>query len=101
MGEATSADLQDFAAVERGRYLATAADCGSCHTTVGGSNHPFAGGRPIETPFGTLVAPNITPDRETGIGVWSDNEFDAAVRSGMRRDGNGSIRPCRFPISRG
>jgi mono/diheme cytochrome c family protein len=80
------AGSQDFAAVERGRYLANAADCGSCHT-VPGSSHPFSGGRPIETPFGTLVAPNITPDRETGIGDWTDDEFDAAVRQGRRRDG--------------
>jgi mono/diheme cytochrome c family protein len=62
---ATGARLQDFAAVARGRYLANAADCGSCHT-VPGSDRPFRGGRPIERPFGVLVAPNITPDRETG-----------------------------------
>jgi len=78
--------LQDFAAVERGRYLADAADCKSCHT-VPGSDRLFGGGRPIETPFGTLVSPNITPDRETGIGSWTDDEFDAAVRHGRRRDG--------------
>jgi mono/diheme cytochrome c family protein len=81
-----SADLQDFATIERGRYLAHAADCGSCHT-VPGSGHPFGGGRPIETPFGVLVAPNITTDLETGIGAWTDDEFDAAVRQGRRRDG--------------
>ena len=50
-------------------------------------SRPFAGGRPIETPFGNIVAPNITPDLETGIGGWSDDEFDAAVRKGIRRDG--------------
>src|SRR5579863_10123531 len=82
----TSGDLQDFAAVERGRYLVTAADCGSCHT-VPGSDHPFAGGRPIETPVGVLAAPNITPDRETGIGAWTDDEFDSAVRRGRSRNG--------------
>jgi mono/diheme cytochrome c family protein len=53
-----------------------------------GSNRPFAGGRPIETPFGNIVAPNITPDPETGIGSWSDEQFDAAVRKGLRRDGS-------------
>ena len=90
------ADLQDFAAVERGRYLASAADCGSCHT-IPGSDHPFSGGRPIETPFGVLVAPNITPDRETGIGAWSDEEFDAAVRSGRRRDGKRLYPAMPFP----
>lgn len=96
VGEATSAGLQDFSSVERGRYLATAADCGSCHT-IPGSDHPFSGGRPIETPFGVLVAPNITPDRETGIGAWSDDEFDAAVRKGVRRDGKRLYPAMPFP----
>ena len=96
VGDSTSAGLQDFAAVERGRYLASAADCASCHTVIS-SNHPFSGGRPIETPFGTLVAPNITPDRETGIGAWSDDEFDAAVRKGMRRDGKRLYPAMPFP----
>jgi mono/diheme cytochrome c family protein len=84
-GIVDGASTQDFAAVERGRYLANAADCSSCHT-VAGSNHPFAGGRSIETPFGVLAAPNITPDRETGIGSWTDDEFDAAVRTGLSRN---------------
>lgn len=96
VGEATSAGLQDFAAVERGRYLANAADCGSCHT-VPGNDHPFSGGRPIETPFGVLVSPNITPDRETGIGAWSDEEFEAAVRNGRRRDGKRLYPAMPFP----
>jgi mono/diheme cytochrome c family protein len=79
-------DPQDFSQIEKGRYLAEAGDCASCHT-VGGSGQPFAGGRTIETPFGNVAAPNITPDRETGIGAWTDDEFDAAVRRGVRRDG--------------
>src|SRR5689334_11543681 len=86
IGAVRSAGLQDFAEIERGRYLANAADCGSCHT-VPGSNQPFAGGRPIETPFGNLTSPNITPDRDTGIGMWTDDEFDAAVRQGRARGG--------------
>ena len=88
--------MQDFAAVERGRYLATAADCGSCHT-VPGSDQPFGGGRPIETPFGVLAAPNITPDRETGIGDWTDDEFDAAVRHGVSRNGARLYPAMPFP----
>jgi mono/diheme cytochrome c family protein len=80
-------DPQDFTQIERGRYLAVLSDCASCHT-VPGSNQPFAGGRPIETPFGNIVAPNITPDPETGIGSWSDDAFDAAVRHGLRRNGS-------------
>lgn len=100
LGAATSAslsgDLQDFAAVERGRYLTTAADCGSCHT-VPGNGQPFAGGRPIETPFGVLAAPNITPDRETGIGAWTDDQFEAAVRNGRSRNGARLYPAMPFP----
>jgi mono/diheme cytochrome c family protein len=64
-----------------------ASDCVSCHT-VPDSKQPFAGGRAIETPFGNIFAPNITPDPETGIGAWSDDEFDAAVRKGIGRTGS-------------
>jgi mono/diheme cytochrome c family protein len=78
---------QDFTQIERGRYLATAADCTGCHTKPG-SNKRFSGGRSIETPFGGILAPNITPDRQTGIGAWSDDEFDAALRRGVRPDGS-------------
>src|SRR5438270_1842053 len=95
-GPGASADLQDFAAVERGRYLTDAADCGSCHT-IPGSEHPFSGGRPIETPFGVLASPNITPDRETGIGNWTDDEFDAAVRQGRSRNGARLYPAMPFP----
>src|SRR6201999_645335 len=89
-------DLQDFSAIERGRYLATSADCGSCHT-VPGSDQPFAGGRAIETPFGVLAAPNITPERETGIGAWTDDQFDAAVRNGRSRNGARLYPAMPFP----
>jgi mono/diheme cytochrome c family protein len=78
---------QDFSQIERGRYLAIASDCTGCHT-VRGSHQPFAGGRAIETPFGNITSPNITPDRDTGIGAWSDEEFDAALRKGVRPDGS-------------
>src|SRR5262249_34439541 len=78
-------DPQDFATAERGHYLPLAADCGACHTARDGK--PYAGGRPIETPFGMLVAPNITPDRETGIGAWSDDAFVSALLDGRRPDG--------------
>jgi mono/diheme cytochrome c family protein len=76
---------QDFTQIERGRYLVTAADCAACHSGQGLA--PFAGGRAIETPFGDVLASNITPDQETGIGAWSDDDFDAALRQGKRRDG--------------
>ncbi|MGO4707341.1 cytochrome c [Microvirga sp. 2MCAF38] len=83
---ASAADAQDFARIERGRYLATTADCAACHT-LPDQKQPFAGGRSIETPFGMIVAPNITPDFETGIGAWTDDEFDTALREGRRPDG--------------
>jgi mono/diheme cytochrome c family protein len=79
-------DAQDFTTVDRGRYLSILSDCASCHT-VPQKNQPFAGGRPIETPFGSIVAPNITPDMETGIGSWTDDQFDNAVRRGVGRKG--------------
>jgi mono/diheme cytochrome c family protein len=95
-GPSRSASPQDFDAVERGRYLSAVADCGSCHT-VPETGHPFAGGRAIETPFGVLAAPNITPDRETGIGSWTNDEFDAAVRHGRSRDGARLYPAMPFP----
>ena len=76
---------RDFSQTERGRYLTVAGDCASCHTKPGGKD--FAGGLPVETPFGKVVAPNITPDNQTGIGLWSDDDFVRAVTQGIRRDG--------------
>jgi mono/diheme cytochrome c family protein len=78
----------DFTAadpVARGRYLAQAADCEACHTAEGGK--PFAGGRPFVTDFGTLYSPNITPDKDTGIGNWSDADFLKAVHEGVTPSG--------------
>ncbi len=83
---ANSIDGQNFALIERGRYLATAADCSGCHT-IPERDESYAGGREIETPFGNITSPNITPDRETGIGNYTDDAFDAAVRKGIRSDG--------------
>jgi mono/diheme cytochrome c family protein len=82
----TSLDQQNFGQIERGRYLAIAGDCTSCHS-VPGSGQPFAGGRSIETPFGIVVGANITPDSETGIGAWSDESFVRALREGKGHDG--------------
>jgi mono/diheme cytochrome c family protein len=80
------ADKQDFSQIERGRYLTIVGDCAACHTLTE-SGKQFAGGRPIETPFGNLLAPNITPDVETGIGAWSDEEFINALTKGTGRHG--------------
>jgi mono/diheme cytochrome c family protein len=79
-------DKQDFGQVEKGRYLTIVGDCAACHT-LPGSDHELAGGRPIETPFGTLLAPNITPDPQTGIGAWTDDEFVNALTKGTGRHG--------------
>jgi mono/diheme cytochrome c family protein len=82
----TSLDPQNFGQIERGRYLAIVGDCASCHT-VPGSGQPYAGGRPIETPFGVVVGANITPDPDTGVGAWSDEAFVRALREGKGRNG--------------
>ncbi len=79
-------DKQDFAQIERGRYLTIAGDCAACHT-LPGSGHAYAGGRAIETPFGDILAPNITPDQQTGIGAWTDDEFVNAMQNGTGRNG--------------
>lgn len=71
--------------VVRGEYLARAADCVACHTTAGGK--PFAGGLAFKLPFGTLYSSNITADKETGIGNWSDEDFVRALHDGIRHDG--------------
>src|SRR5690349_17314742 len=73
------------AEVERGRYLTTAGDCVACHTAPNG--RPFAGGRGIQTPFGIIYSPNITPDPETGIGAWSDDQFYRAMHEGISANG--------------
>lgn len=84
-GVAAAAGGQDFSQIERGRYLTVVGDCASCHTKPGGRD--FAGGLPVETPFGKVVAPNITPDNHTGIGLWDADDFVRAITTGVRRDG--------------
>ena len=74
------------ALIERGKYLAQAGDCIACHTVPGGKI--FSGNRPMPTPFGTLYAPNITPDRQTGIGNWTADEFFKMMRTGRSRNGD-------------
>jgi mono/diheme cytochrome c family protein len=71
--------------VKRGEYLARAADCMVCHTAPGGAQ--YAGGLAIPLSFGTIYSPNITPDKDTGIGEYSDRDFLNAVQRGIRRDG--------------
>ncbi len=80
------AELAHSDPIARGRYLTAAADCQPCHTREGGV--PFAGGRAFKTGFGTLYSPNITPDRETGMGAWTAGDFLRAVHQGVRPDGS-------------
>jgi mono/diheme cytochrome c family protein len=79
------ADLANADVVKRGEYLARAADCLVCHTAPGANE--YAGGLAFPLPFGTLYSTNITPDKETGIGDYSDRDFLNAVQRGIRRDG--------------
>jgi mono/diheme cytochrome c family protein len=83
--EATAQDATDPNLVARGSYLAKAADCMPCHTSV--RDKPFAGGLRLNTPFGAIYSPNVTPDRETGIGAWTFEQFKGAVHAGIRADG--------------
>jgi nicotinate dehydrogenase subunit B len=73
------------ATIARGKTLALLGDCAVCHTKEGGT--PNAGGRALQTPFGTIITTNITPDPETGIGTWSYPAFERAMREGVHRDG--------------
>ncbi len=75
----------DSALVQRGAYLARAGNCMSCHTARGGE--PYAGGRGIETPFGTIYTSNLTPDAANGIGNWSPAHFWRAMHNGRSKDG--------------
>jgi mono/diheme cytochrome c family protein len=78
--------VQDPQSVLTGARLAAVGDCMVCHTAKGGK--PFAGGLPINTPFGKIFATNITPDPETGIGNWPLEAFVRAMRKGVSRDGH-------------
>jgi mono/diheme cytochrome c family protein len=72
--------------VQRGEYVARAADCMSCHTAPGGKM--YAGGDQLKTIFGSIFGPNITPDVATGIGSWSKQDFVNVLRKGIRKDGS-------------
>jgi mono/diheme cytochrome c family protein len=79
---APSTDAQ----VKRGQYLVALGDCMACHTQQGSAR--FAGGRPVQTPFGTLLSANITPDHDTGIGGWNSDQFYRALHEGIDDDGH-------------
>jgi mono/diheme cytochrome c family protein len=77
----------DDASVKQGEYVLRVAGCAGCHTDTEGEGAFLAGGRPLETPFGTFYSSNITPDPETGIGAWSLADFACALRQGLAPDG--------------
>jgi mono/diheme cytochrome c family protein len=81
----------DPALIAKGEYLARAGDCIACHTVPEGKL--FAGGLPMETPFGTLYTTNITPDPQTGIGTWTSDQFYKLMHSGRFPDG-GLVYPA-------
>ncbi len=72
--------------IVQGKALADTAGCASCHTADPAK--PFAGGKRIDTPFGGIYSPNLTPDRDTGLGAWSDDDFYRALRHGIAPDGS-------------
>jgi len=85
----------DPARIEAGRYQAILADCIGCHTAPGGK--AFAGGVLLDTPFGKLATPNITPDKATGLGNWSAADFRAAVKTGMAPGGRRLYPAMPYP----
>ena len=89
------ADLKNADVVKRGEYLARAADCFACHTVS--RDRLFAGGLALPLPFGTLYSTNITPDKDTGIGDYTDQDFLNAVQRGIRRDGARLYPAMPFP----
>jgi cytochrome c5 len=74
--------------IRKGEYLVKAGDCIACHTDSPNGGKPFSGGLSLKTPFGLFYSANITPDKETGIGSWSDQDFIKAMRKGIRPDGS-------------
>jgi mono/diheme cytochrome c family protein len=84
-GAGVPPDLAGKETLARGEYLTRAADCTACHTVAGGT--AFAGGVAFKLPFGTIYSSNITADKDTGIGAWSDEDFIRAMHAGVGKDG--------------
>ena len=92
---ATEAGGAKSAQIKRGEYVARLGDCVACHSAPGGK--PMAGGLELKTPFGALYSTNITPDRDTGIGAYSFEQFDRAVREGVAKDGHNLYSAMPYP----
>ena len=91
-GTPAAADAQ---LVKQGEYLSRAGDCIACHTAKDGK--PFAGGLGLDSPLGVIYSTNITPDKETGIGEYSLEDFDRAVRHGVSKDGHTLYPAMPYP----
>ncbi len=89
------------AVIEQGRYLVHAGGCISCHQASEAKDAPLSGGRALDTPFGRFYAPNITPDDDTGIGNWTDEEFIAAFRHGRSPAGDNYYPAFPYPAYSG
>ena len=89
------ADDSAAAEIQRGEYLARAGDCVACHTKAGGE--AFAGGLPMATPIGTIYSTNITPDKQSGIGGYSYDDFQKAVRHGVAKNGDTLYPAMPYP----
>src|SRR5258708_31936797 len=87
----------DPAGAQRGAYIFDAADCVGCHTDAKNNGARLAGGRALATPFGVFYSPNITPDKETGIGRWSLDDFHPALRD--RTSAHGGYYCPGFPYT--
>lgn len=94
-GLAAAQEPDDASKIIRGRYQAILGDCAACHTTPGA--RPLSGGRPLETPFGELIPPNITPDKASGIGVWSEADFHRMMKTGIGHDGKRLYPAMPYP----
>ncbi|WP_175873501.1 cytochrome c [Burkholderia sp. BCC0397] len=92
---AAAAASADAATIARGRYLALAGDCAACHDAA--DHTPYAGGQPVNSPFGPIYAPNITPDPTHGIGHYTLRQFDDALRRGVRADGSRLYPAMPYP----
>ncbi|WP_417594824.1 c-type cytochrome [Oceanospirillum sp.] len=84
-------DINDPELVNKGKYIARTADCVACHTTLEGE--AYAGGLPMLTPLGAIYSTNITPDKETGIGNYTFDDFNNAIKHGVRKD-NSALYPA-------
>lgn len=81
--------------IKQGEYLSRAGDCVACHTAPGGK--PFAGGLKMSTPVGAIYSSNITPDKNSGIGDYSEEDFNKALRQGIAKDGHHLYPAMPYP----